>query len=151
MTSENSHRRRRCAAKEDVIDIAERRPLSRSCTASAGGQLILMSAISPRGRCKSPIGSGSSPVTELERGYHALSMSPPRARARVIPHRVGAAASARRAVHDRWIAETASSGLGRSENVGYSTGFPEASSEATYSGASGWENRFGLSMWCPYE
>ena len=52
-------------------------------------------------------------------------------------------------VHQR--ARGAASASGRSENVGYSTGFPEASPEATYSGTSGWENRFELSIWCPYE
>jgi len=46
--------------------------------------LILMSTISPRGRCKAPISSGSSPAAEAECGHHAPSMSPPRTRARVI-------------------------------------------------------------------
>jgi hypothetical protein len=35
---------------------------------------------------------------------------------------------------------------GRSENVGYSTGFAEVSPDATYFGSSGWENRFDWSM-----
>ena len=62
------------------------------------------------------------------------------------PHRTSAASSARRAVHDRCGADTAASAAGRSENVGYSAGFPEASPEATYSGALGWENRYELSI-----
>ncbi len=65
------------------------------------------------------------------------------------PHRTTAGSSARRAVHDRCVADTAARSPGRSENVGYSTGFPEASLEATHSGALGWENRFELSMRCP--
>jgi hypothetical protein len=46
--------------------------------------LILMSTISPRGRCKAPISCGSSAATEAECGHHAPSMSPPRTRAKVI-------------------------------------------------------------------
>jgi len=61
------------------------RPIeSRSGAASVGDQLILMSTISPRGRCKAPISPGSSPAAEAECGHHAASMSPSRTRARVI-------------------------------------------------------------------
>ena len=67
------------------------------------------------------------------------------------PRRLGAFFVPRRAVHDRCGVDTAASASGRSENVGYSTGSPSAFPEATYSGASGWENRFELSIRCPYE
>ena len=63
-----------------LLDDAE----SRSGAASVGDQLILMSTISPRGRCKAPISCGSSAATEAECGHHAPSMSPPRTRAKVI-------------------------------------------------------------------
>jgi len=62
------------------------------------------------------------------------------------PHRTGAASSARSAVHDRGGADTAALASGRSENVGYSTGSPWAFSDWTYSGTSGCENRFELSI-----
>ena len=65
------------------------------------------------------------------------------------PHWARAASSARGVVQDRRVAELAVSAPGRSENVGYSTGFPETSPVAKDSGVSGWENRSELSMWCP--
>ena len=65
------------------------------------------------------------------------------------PHWRTAASSARRAVHECCVADTAARSPGRSENVGCSTGFALASLEATRSGALGWENRSELSMWCP--
>ena len=55
-----------------------------SGAASVADQLILMSMISPRGRCKASISSGSSPATEAECGHHAPSMSLPSVPARAI-------------------------------------------------------------------
>ena len=51
-----------------------------------------------------------------------------------------------KAVQDLFVAEPAESAPGRSEKVGFWTGVPASLSEATCSGASGWENRFRLSM-----
>ena len=71
-------------ARQRGIDRASEPIESRSGMASVADQLILMSTISPRGRCKAPISSGSSPDTEAECGHHAPSMSPPRTRAKLI-------------------------------------------------------------------
>jgi hypothetical protein len=90
-------------------------------------QLILMSTISPRGPCKAPISSGSSPDTEAECAVDVAAKDAGQSDT----NKTGTPSRTRGTVHDLRVAIAAVWVSGRSEKIGYSTGSTEASSKAT--------------------